>query len=65
MNAAADVIADYLAMLEHQRHLSEHTLRGYTHELSELRALAKDRPLESLTSADIRGAVVRAPARGF
>ncbi|CAH2805233.1 MAG: Site-specific tyrosine recombinase XerC [uncultured Caballeronia sp.] len=59
------VIADYLAMLEHQRHLSEHTLRGYTHELSELRALAKDRPLESLTAADIRGAVVRAHAGGL
>lgn len=58
-------IADYLAMLEHQRHLSEHTLRGYTHELSELRALAKDRPLESLTTADIRGAVVRAHAGGL
>ena len=58
-------IADYLAMLEHQRHLSEHTLRGYTHELSELRALAKGRPLESLTAADIRGAVVRAHAGGL
>ncbi|CCD35950.1 Site-specific tyrosine recombinase [Candidatus Paraburkholderia kirkii UZHbot1] len=58
-------IADYLAMLEHQRHLSEHTLCGYTHELSELRALAKDRPLESLTATDIRGAVVRAHAGGL
>lgn len=58
-------IADYLAMLEHQRHLSEHTLRGYTHELSELRALAKGRPLESLTAADMRGAVVRAHAAGL
>ncbi|MBC8641124.1 tyrosine recombinase XerC [Caballeronia sp. EK] len=58
-------IADYLAMLEHQRHLSEHTLRGYTHELSELRALAKGRPLESLTTADIRGAVVRAHSGGL
>ncbi|KND56539.1 Site-specific tyrosine recombinase [Candidatus Paraburkholderia kirkii] len=58
-------IAEYLAMLTHQRHLSEHTLRGYTHELSELRALAKNRPLESLTAADIRGAVVRAHAAGL
>ncbi|SAK40225.1 site-specific tyrosine recombinase XerC [Caballeronia fortuita] len=65
MRAAAEVIAEYLAMLEHQRHLSEHTLRGYTHELSELRALAKDRPLDSLTAADIRGAVVRAHAGGL
>ncbi|AQH00015.1 tyrosine recombinase XerC [Burkholderia sp. KK1] len=62
---SADAIADYLAMLEHQRHLSEHTLRGYTHELSELRALAKDRPLETLTATDIRGAVVRAHAAGL
>jgi integrase/recombinase XerC len=62
---AADAIATYLAMLEHERRLSEHTLRGYTHELSELRAVAKDRPLETLTAADIRGAVVRAHAGGL
>jgi integrase/recombinase XerC len=62
---AAEAISTYLAMLEHQRHLSEHTLRGYTHELSELRALAKDRPLETLTATDIRGAVVRAHAGGL
>ncbi|MBH9680365.1 recombinase XerC, partial [Burkholderia contaminans] len=31
-----DPIADYLAMLEHERRLSAHTLRGYTHELDEL-----------------------------
>jgi integrase/recombinase XerC len=62
---AADPIATYLAMLEHERRLSEHTLRGYTHELGELRALAKDRPLQTLTAADIRGAVVRAHAGGL
>jgi integrase/recombinase XerC len=62
---AAEAISSYLAMLEHQRHLSEHTLRGYTHELGELRALAKDRPLETLTATDIRGAVVRAHAAGL
>jgi integrase/recombinase XerC len=61
----ADAIADYLAVLKDQRKLSEHTLRGYTHELSELRALAKDRPLETLVAADIRGAVVRAHAAGL
>jgi integrase/recombinase XerC len=61
----ADAIADYLAVLKDQRKLSEHTLRGYTHELSELRALAKERPLETLVAADIRGAVVRAHAAGL
>ncbi|QSN61292.1 tyrosine recombinase XerC [Caballeronia sp. M1242] len=61
----ADHIAAYLAMLEHERRLSEHTLRGYTYELGELRALAKGRALETLTAADMRGAVVRAHAAGL
>ena len=52
----ADPIAAYLSNLEHERRLSAHTLRGYTHELEELRLLAKGRPLESLTAVDIRGA---------
>ncbi|WP_244814811.1 tyrosine recombinase XerC [Caballeronia sp. Lep1P3] len=62
---AADHIVTYLAMLEHERRLSEHTLRGYTYELGELRALAKGRALETLTATDIRGAVVRAHAAGL
>src|SRR6201999_1597413 len=49
----------------HERRLSAHTLRGYTHELSELKLLAKGRPLESLTAVDIRGAVSRAHAGGL
>jgi integrase/recombinase XerC len=53
---AADPIAAYLSNLEHERRLSAHTLRGYAHELEELRLLAKGRPLESLTAVDIRGA---------
>ncbi|VXC58684.1 site-specific tyrosine recombinase [Burkholderia sp. 8Y] len=61
----ADHIAAYLAMLEHERRLSEHTLRGYTYELGELRALAKGRALETLTAADMRGAVVRAHSAGL
>ncbi|KIG02691.1 tyrosine recombinase XerC [Caballeronia concitans] len=69
MSAASDTLKDpiaaYLAMLEHERRLSEHTLRGYTHELSELRALAKGRALETLTAADMRGAVVRAHSAGL
>ncbi|WP_250452690.1 tyrosine recombinase XerC [Caballeronia sp. ATUFL_M2_KS44] len=69
MDAASDTpkdaIAAYLAMLQHERRLSEHTLRGYTHELSELRALAKGRALETLTATDMRGAVVRAHSAGL
>ncbi|HLX02741.1 MAG TPA: site-specific integrase, partial [Trinickia sp.] len=39
-----DPIAAYLSSLEHERRLSAHTLRGYTHELDELKLLAKGRP---------------------
>ncbi|WP_133649825.1 tyrosine recombinase XerC [Paraburkholderia flava] len=62
---SADPVADYLAILENERRLSAHTLRGYTHELGELQKLANGRPLESLTTVDIRGAVVRAHAGGL
>ncbi len=64
MNPAAP-IADYLSHLEHERRLSAHTLRGYAHELDELTRLAKGRPLDSLTPADIRGAVARSHAAGM
>ena len=60
-----DPIAAYLSSLEHERRLSAHTLRGYTHELDELKKLAKGRPLESLTATDMRGAVSRAHAGGL
>jgi integrase/recombinase XerC len=63
--SAANPIADYLSHLEHERRLSAHTLRGYTHELEELKLLAKGRPLESLSVIDIRGAVSRAHASGM
>jgi integrase/recombinase XerC len=62
---STDPIADYLASLEHERRLSAHTLRGYTHELDELKKLAGARPLEKVTPADVRGAVARAHARGL
>ncbi|MCX4163763.1 MULTISPECIES: tyrosine recombinase XerC [Paraburkholderia] len=61
----ADPVADYLSNLEHERRLSTHTLRGYTHELDELKKLANGRALESLTAIDIRGAVSRAHAGGL
>ncbi|MFC0399534.1 tyrosine recombinase XerC [Paraburkholderia rhizosphaerae] len=61
----ADPIAAYLSSLEHERRLSAHSLRGYTHELDELNKLANGRPLESLTAIDIRGAVARAHAGGL
>ena len=62
---SADPIATYLSNLEHERRLSAHTLRAYTHELDELKKLANGRPLESLTATDIRGAVARAHAGGL
>ncbi len=60
-----DFIADYLASLEHERRLSEHTLRAYAHELGELKRLANGRPLETLAAVDIRGAVARAHSGGL
>lgn len=60
-----DPIAAYLDELEHVRRLSAHTLRGYTHELDELKKLANGRPLEAVTPADVRGAVARAHAGGL
>ncbi|WP_027793244.1 tyrosine recombinase XerC [Paraburkholderia acidipaludis] len=60
-----DPIADYLASLEHERRLSAHTLRGYTHELDELKKLANGRPLAQVSAADVRGAVARAHAGGL
>jgi len=62
---SADPIASYLSSLEHERRLSAHTLRAYTHELDELKTLANGRPLENLTATDIRGAVARAHAGGL
>lgn len=52
-------------MLENERRLSEHTLRAYTHELSELKKLANGRPLETLEATDMRGAVARAHGGGL
>ncbi len=60
-----DPIADYLDTLEHVRRLSAHTLRGYAHELDELKKLANGRPLEKVMPADVRGAVARAHASGL
>jgi integrase/recombinase XerC len=60
-----DPIAAYLSHLKHVRQLSEHTLRGYAHELSELQRLANGRPLASLGAADMRGAVARAHGGGL
>ncbi|SEA99934.1 tyrosine recombinase XerC [Paraburkholderia sartisoli] len=61
----ADPVASYLSNLEHERRLSAHTLRGYAHELDELKKLANGRPFEQLTATDIRGAVSRAHAGGL
>jgi len=56
-------IARFLDSLVHERKLSEHTLRGYAQELAELRTLAGQRTLQSLTPADVRTSVARAHAR--
>jgi integrase/recombinase XerC len=61
----SDPVAAYLSMLEHERRLSEHTLRAYTHELAELKTLANGRALETLSAADMRGAVARAHGGGL
>jgi integrase/recombinase XerC len=61
----SDPVAAYLSMLEHERRLSEHTLRAYTHELAELKLLANGRALETLNAADMRGAVARAHGGGL
>jgi integrase/recombinase XerC len=63
--ADSELIEQYLADLTHARRLSEHTLRGYAHELETLLQLAKGRPLASLSSVDMRGAVARAHAGGL
>src|ERR1700730_7247000 len=60
-----DPLSAYLSMLGHERRLSEHTLRGYTHELDELKKVANGRALESLTATDMRGAVARAHSGGL
>jgi integrase/recombinase XerC len=64
-DACAALVAGYLSSLEHERKLSEHTLRGYAHELSELRTVAGKRALTALTSVDIRGAAARAHGAGL
>lgn len=61
----SDPVVAYLSMLENERRLSEHTLRAYTHELSELKKLANGRPLETLEATDMRGAVARAHGGGL
>jgi len=58
-------VVRYLAHLDNERRLSAHTLRGYAHELGELEKLAGDKPLESITTTDVRAAVARAHAQGL
>ncbi|WP_323119534.1 tyrosine recombinase XerC [Burkholderia alba] len=60
-----DPVAAYLSHLKHIRQLSDHTLRGYAHELDELNRVAGGRPLAGLTAVDMRGAVARAHAGGL
>lgn len=61
----ADPITRYLAYLENERRLSAHTLRGYTHELDELKKLANGKPPENVTTTDVRAAVLRFHSGGL
>lgn len=65
MSPPTDPIARYLDSLAHERRLSEHTLRGYAHELDMLRQLAGARAIVELTPTDVRSAVARAHASGL
>jgi integrase/recombinase XerC len=63
--SADDAITRYLGTLAHERRLSEHTLRGYTHALQRLSQLAGARAFAALTATDMRGAVLKAHAQGL
>ena len=63
--ADSTLIEQYLDSLVHARRLSDHTLRSYAHELEVLMQLADGRPLASLSSIDMRGAVLKAHSGGL
>lgn len=62
---AASAIDDFLAELATQRRISPHTARAYARDLTRLQDLAGDRPLQALTSHDIRHFVARLHAGGL
>lgn len=58
-------IVSYLNHLVYERKLSAHTLRSYAHALAQLTALAGERSLMTLTSADIRTGLKQAHHQGL
>ncbi len=60
-----DPVSTYLMELQQLRQLSEHTLRAYTYELSQLAKLADGRPVATLTAAEIRRAAAGARSSGL
>lgn len=51
---SAELLQSYLAILRTQQQLSEHTTKAYDADLQELLTFAQNRPLASLSYADIR-----------
>ncbi len=51
---SAELLQSYIAVLRTQQQLSEHTTKAYEADLQELLSFAQNRPLASITYADIR-----------
>lgn len=51
---STELLQSYLSVLRTQQQLSEHTTKAYAADLEELLTFAQNRPLASLTYADIR-----------
>jgi integrase/recombinase XerC len=62
---AATAVESYLQHLASERRLSPHTVDNYRRDLEGLLRLIDDRPLAELTTADIRGAIVRLRSQGL
>ena len=60
----ADALRDYLSSLEHERHLSPHTLSGYARDLATLLALLGEVGLVEARSDHLRRAVAQLAAAG-
>jgi integrase/recombinase XerC len=62
---AATAVESYLQHLASERRLSPHTVKNYRRDLDGLVQLIGGRPLADLTTADIRGAIVRLRSQGL
>lgn len=54
-----DAVEQYLQHLAAERRLSPHTVAAYQRDLANLLELVADKPLDTLTVTDIRGAIVK------